>query len=435
MTDSTNPMEVCPKCGARQRDPEARFCQFCGEIMPAAAATRRRIILGSAGLVLTLLVVVVVIRLIGKGGLGSRDAPQAATAGRASSVTLAVLPQGDLPAASSTVSLAPATSTVSPTLSPTAVPATQSPELPTASPEPSEASSSTPATRLSGYVDRPAGSLDLRSGPDMAYAPITGVQNGATLEIVGRTATGDWLLVRMGDGVGGWLPTLFVRTASSLVAVPVIAAAPRPTRARPSPTLARTPRPPAPTPRPGPNPRFRTDKASIRGGDCATLRWDVEKVRAVYLDGNPQGGHGLIIVCPPASRTFVLTIVLPDGDRVDWPLEIEVSGAGAPPQFLIEHPGCLPHELRLGQVKGRVFDRNGRIIVGALVEILVEGQPGIVPVGRTNEEGWYEFNLRSGHDATFVRLEIDGQSMSFYPKSYTVTAKSRCYQQVDFRQR
>ena len=69
MTDSTDPMEVCPKCGARQRDPDARFCQFCGEIMPAAAATRRRIILGSAGLVLTLLVVVVVIRLIGKGGL------------------------------------------------------------------------------------------------------------------------------------------------------------------------------------------------------------------------------------------------------------------------------------------------------------------------------------------------------------------------------
>ena len=118
MTDSTHPLEVCPKCGARQRDPEARFCQFCGEIMPAAAATRRRIILGSAGLVLTLLVVVVVIRLIGKGGWVPEMLQRAATASRASSVTLSVLPQGDLPAASSTVSLAPATSTVSPTLSP-----------------------------------------------------------------------------------------------------------------------------------------------------------------------------------------------------------------------------------------------------------------------------------------------------------------------------
>jgi hypothetical protein len=431
MDDSATQMQICSKCGARQRDPQARSCPICGALMPAAAAARRRtIILLGLGLVLAILVALLAIRPVREALLGSsRSATQARAA------TPAPLQPTALPAISPTASRAPATLSSAPTLVPTVITATASPMPPTATPQPSHTPSVTPTLPPHGQLDRPAGSLDLRSGPDTAYAPVSGVQNGASLEIVARNAAGDWLLVRTADGIGGWVPTIFVHTDGSLLSVPTSLAPPRPTKARPSPTITRTPLPPSPTPQPGPNPRFRTDKVSIQGGDCATLRWDVEGIRAVYLDGNPQGGHGVVTVCPAASHTFVLTVVLTDSQRVDWPLAIEVSGTGAPPQFVIEYKECLPHDLYVGQVKGRVYDRNGRIIVGALVEILVEGRPNIVPVGQTNQDGWYEFNLRSGHAATFVRLEIDGQNVSFYPQDYTVKARSRCYQRVDFHQR
>jgi len=435
VADPPTQAQVCLKCGGRQRDPEARFCQFCGEIMPAAAAARRRIILLASGLVLATIIVLAAIKLIRGTVFGPRMARRTTRIAALSPGAYSPVARKAVLVPSPTASLLAATVTVRPAATPTTASPSTTTQPPTALPPPSYTPSLTAAISLRGYIDRPGGSLELRSGPHAAYSPVSEVRNGSMLDIVARTAAGDWLLVRTGDGIGGWAPTLFVHTEGSLLAVPILDAPPRPTTARPSLTATRTPLPPSPTPRAGPNPRFRTDKATIRGGDCATLRWDVEKVRAVYLDGSPQGGHGAVIVCPSVSQTFVLTIALLDGRRVDWPLDIEVLGTGSPPRFLIDHRGCLPHDLRLGQVKGRVFDRSGSIIVGALVEILVEGRPSIVPVGRTNQDGWYEFNLRSGQEATFVRLEIDGQVMSFYPEDYTVEARSRCYQQVDFRQR
>lgn len=435
MADATTQIQTCPNCGARPRGSETRYCPFCGELMPAAAAARRKLVLLGAALVLAVVLTLVGIRLARGAAARPQTAQRGSALGGLGGDTSVLVTQQVVSMASPAVSRAPATITAPPTLAPVVAYTIPSTESPTETPQPSQTPLAAPASPLRGYVDRPGGIVELRSGPDMAFAPVSGVRNGSTLDIVARTTAGDWLLVRTGEGIGGWAPTLFVHTNSSLLNAPLVQTPPRPTTARPSPTASRTPKPPPPTPRPGPNPRLRSDKESLRGGDCATLRWDVEKVRAVYLDGDPQGGHGALIVCPAANHTYVLTVVLPDGRRVDWPLDIEVLGTGTPPRFLIEHVGCLPHELRLGQVKGRVFDRHGRIIVGARVEILVEGRSGIVPVGRTNQDGWYEFNLRSGQDATFLLLEIDGQSMSFYPDDYAVTVKSGCYQRVDFRQR
>ena len=55
-----------------------------------------------------------------------------------------------------------------------------------------------------------------------------------------------------------------------------------------------------------------------------------------------------------------------------------------------------------------------------------------MPIGHTNEAGWYEFNLRAGQVARFVRLEIGGSPVTFAPLDFEVTARSGCYQRVDF---
>lgn len=53
---------------------------------------------------------------------------------------------------------------------------------------------------------------------------------------------------------------------------------------------------------------FRADQTSLSPGQCTYLRWDVENVRAVYLDGAGQIGHSARQVCPNSTTTYTLSI-------------------------------------------------------------------------------------------------------------------------------
>ena len=86
-----------------------------------------------------------------------------------------------------------------------------------------------------------------------------------------------------------------------------------------------TPRPPTSTPLPpDPTVDFRADQTQLNAGQCTTLRWDVEYVRAVYLDGEGVAGHSTKQVCPSQSRTYTLRVVT-DAGAQDYPLSINVN--------------------------------------------------------------------------------------------------------------
>ena len=67
---------------------------------------------------------------------------------------------------------------------------------------------------------------------------------------------------------------------------------------------------------PGPEPEisFRADRTNIEAGECTTLRWDVEHVKAVYLDGEGVAGHDTRQVCPAQTTKYTLRVVTADGD-------------------------------------------------------------------------------------------------------------------------
>jgi hypothetical protein len=75
-----------------------------------------------------------------------------------------------------------------------------------------------------------------------------------------------------------------------------------------------------------PDPRFRADRTTITAGECTVLHWDVDGVRAVFLDGAGRPGHSSEKICPPSSHTFWLTVAMPDGRQASYPLEIRVLG-------------------------------------------------------------------------------------------------------------
>ncbi|MFQ6057492.1 MAG: sigma-70 family RNA polymerase sigma factor [Anaerolineae bacterium] len=59
---------------------------------------------------------------------------------------------------------------------------------------------------------------------------------------------------------------------------------------------------------------FWVDRDTIKQGECTTLRWGVEYVRAVYLDGEGVAGHDSRQVCPSQTTTYTLHVVTDCGD-------------------------------------------------------------------------------------------------------------------------
>jgi len=69
---------------------------------------------------------------------------------------------------------------------------------------------------------------------------------------------------------------------------------------------------------------FTADGESIHRGECTWLRWEVENVREVYLDGEGVVGRGEREVCPTDSMAYKLEVIHADGASTLETIEIEV---------------------------------------------------------------------------------------------------------------
>ncbi len=109
----------------------------------------------------------------------------------------------------------------------------------------------------------------------------------------------------------------------------------------------------------------------------------------------------------------------------------------ARPAFNVEYLGCQPHVFGLGSVKGQVFDRQGKVIRGAQVEIWIDGARWNDPANpaKTNEDGWYEWVLGLNQKVRFVALYVGGRQVTLSPQNFEVLTQANCFQQVNFRQK
>jgi hypothetical protein len=60
---------------------------------------------------------------------------------------------------------------------------------------------------------------------------------------------------------------------------------------------------------------FRADPETILPGQCTTLRWDVDNVKAVYFEGKGRTGHESASVCPATTTTYQLKVVTAQGEE------------------------------------------------------------------------------------------------------------------------
>jgi hypothetical protein len=116
-------------------------------------------------------------------------------------------------------------------------------------------------------------------------------------------------------------PTLVVTetptpTATAVATIPPVTRAPTST--------------PTPTPTPPPPEAmidFGASAAQIDAGDCATLLWHVENVKAVFLDGVGVAGVGSKEVCPCKDTTYVLSITLLGDTKTERSFTLRVKGS------------------------------------------------------------------------------------------------------------
>lgn len=184
--------------------------------------------------------------------------------------------------------------------------------------------------------------VELLSDPDDEAEPVgETLFRDATVTVAERDEEGLWVLVSPLTGSAiGWVKVDALTCNGPIDALPystedgeptptTAAPLPRPTRPFvpvPTPTFLVTPTP-TPTPTPGGEAQvsFTVDDDEIERGECTTLRWSVENVQAVYLDGEGVTGQGERKVCPESTTTYTLEVRLLDGSTQSYGKTVEVE--------------------------------------------------------------------------------------------------------------
>jgi len=170
---------------------------------------------------------------------------------------------------------------------------------------------------LTGVI---SATVNVRLGPGTNYPIVAKLNKGTKINVRGRDSENRWLVLI--PPPSGWVMRDYVTLNGEASGLPVVDAPPTPV---PTTTIA-----PSPTAQPTATPPmyvdFRADSPWVIAGQCTTLRWDAEGVRAVYFNGQGQPGHGSVEVCPAQTQTFVLHVVLNAG-YLDRALTIAVLPA------------------------------------------------------------------------------------------------------------
>ncbi len=173
--------------------------------------------------------------------------------------------------------------------------------------------------------------LNVREGPAQNYPIIDLLPVGTEVQISGKSPDGTWwrIVYPLDGGGHGWVYAPFTRS-SNAEDVPVVETPVPPTEtstptvtptntAIPSPSLTDTPAP-AVTLTPTPTPtsaqvlvvEFIATKDTIDPGECTTLQWHIENVRAAFLSGGEFDNLGLTgplgsrDVCPGGTTLYIL---------------------------------------------------------------------------------------------------------------------------------
>ncbi len=120
---------------------------------------------------------------------------------------------------------------------------------------------------------------------------------------------------------------------------------------------------------PAQNANFRADAYSVSAGQCTTLRWEIDGVRAVYFwdGGNQQGvaGSASRQVCPNSTATYRLQVITNSGDNSDSYVVVNVNGSNNQPDITFSTSNT---NISVGLCTNLAWQISGPINSAALVD-------------------------------------------------------------------
>jgi len=202
-----------------------------------------------------------------------------------------------------------------------------------------QGSIATVAFRCTVAVDQTA----LLQMPDATLAEdaTDSLSEGSVVDVRERDDSGQWLRVETLIGaVEGWVLAADLECSGPVTSLPQAVApgdeelptptaVPLPTRPLVLPTaitpIATPTRTATPTPAAEANISFSASKKEITAGECVTIKWSVENIRAVYYNGDGKTGSGEEKECPTSTTTYTLKVELLDGSTTERTITIKVK--------------------------------------------------------------------------------------------------------------
>ena len=217
--------------------------------------------------------------------------------------------------------------------------------------------------------------LNVREGPGQDYPIIDLLSVGTEVQISGKSPDGTWwrIIYPLEGGGHGWVYAPFTRS-SNAEDVPVVETPVPPTETStptvtptntvtPSPSLTATPAPvvtltpiPTPTSAQAVVVEVIVTKDAIDPGECTTLQWHIENVRAAFLSGGEfdnlglTGPFGSRDVCPGGTTLYILRAET-DGGVIEETVTVMVRPV---------------QEVTLGAIGGQVRE-DGQVLPQPLV--------------------------------------------------------------------
>ncbi|MGC9522818.1 MAG: hypothetical protein ACP5HG_13165 [Anaerolineae bacterium] len=76
--------------------------------------------------------------------------------------------------------------------------------------------------------------------------------------------------------------------------------------------------------------RFWADPDTVAAGECATVQWQTDRIKAAFFNGEPVSGSGARAFCPCEPVTHFLEVEYQDGSSQTFTVRLEVSGSCEP---------------------------------------------------------------------------------------------------------
>jgi uncharacterized protein YraI len=287
------------------------------------------------------------------------------------------------------------------------------PTIPAATQPPATATSASPL--VTANLD-----ANVRSGPGTNYSIVGGLAEGESALVTGRNAGTSWWQISY-EGRSAWIANSVVTANTLAFNAPVVEAPPPPATNTPLPPTA-TSLPTAtsgPTATPVPSTGFRIDQTTLNVGQCTTLRWDFDGIKAIYVtlglgyDETGQDGHGSRQVCPSITTTYRARVIRQDSSQQTHELTATVSGTGCGADPYIMQFAPTTYEVASGQPFSVFWQvdcaKTVRYIKGSEPEVSVAGHGSKIDETITAE--------------TTFRLKVEKNDGTFVYKSFVVKLK------------